>query len=272
VLRASSKRLRRAAQAVLGAALLGLVSATSADDAPPARSREAAPMAAEMVKPGLWRINGIGGGTLVRLDPKGTIVVDSNRAGTYRPLMAAIQGIAKASDPAVRALVLTSTGPDQAGNVGQFIAAEVPVIVEKQAVARLDVDASGKHAAIAKPLVTYDADYLLRVGNAQAEIEHVGRGRTGADSVVYFRDLRAVGVGELFTHGTPEPDCASGGSFAGWAAAITHLLWFDFDVAVPSRGAPVGKPELVAFRAKLQALAQRDGASASGRSGCRPSS
>ncbi|HEY6133393.1 MAG TPA: hypothetical protein VIW70_05405, partial [Rubrivivax sp.] len=90
----------------------------------------------------------------------------------------------------------------------------------------------------------------------------------GADSVVLFRDLKVVAVGELFTHGTPEPDCASGGSFAGWAAAITHVLWFDFDVAVPSRGAPVGKRELAALKATLESRAARPGSS---QSDCRPS-
>ena len=68
-----------------------------------------------------------------------------------------------------------------------------------------------------KPLVAYDTDYMLRAGDIEVEIEHVGSGRTKADSVVLFRELRVVAVGDLFTAGTPQPDCAGGGSFAGWA-------------------------------------------------------
>jgi len=86
---------------------------------------------------------------------------------------------------------------------------------------------------------------------------------------VLFRELRVVAVGDLFTAGTPEPDCAAGGSFAGWAAAIDHVMWSDFDVVVPSRGAPVGKRELATLKAKLQALAGRAASSPSGQSDCR---
>jgi glyoxylase-like metal-dependent hydrolase (beta-lactamase superfamily II) len=121
-----------------------------------------------------------------------------------------------------------------------------------------------------KPLITYDTDYVLRVGDVEVEIEHVGSGKTRADSIVLFRDLRIVAVGDLFTAGAPEPDCEAGGSFAGWAAAIDHLLWSDFDAAVPSHGAPVGKREIATFKAKLEALATRAASSPSGQSDCRP--
>jgi hypothetical protein len=152
-------------------------------------------------------------------------------------------------------LLLTAAGPEQAGNAEQFAAAGVPVIVQQRALARLVGDARAGTVAVPMPAVTYDNDYVLR--DCDVEIEFVGSGRTGADSVVLFRDLRVLAIGELFTAGTPQPDSASGGSFAGWAAAIDHLMWLDFDVAVPSHGTPVGKRELAAFKAKLEALAQR---------------
>jgi hypothetical protein len=173
--------------------------------------------------------------------------------------MAQIGRIAKQPDLPVRAVFLTAAGPEQAGSVGPFLDGGVPVIVQERALPRLAAARAGD-AAPARRFVSYGADYVLYAGDVAAEAEHVGRGRTGADSVVYFRDLRVLAVGELYTHGTPQPDCASGGSFAGWAAAITHLMWFDFDVAVPSRGAPVDRRELEAFKARLEALAGRPGA------------
>jgi glyoxylase-like metal-dependent hydrolase (beta-lactamase superfamily II) len=251
----------------LAVALLACVLPAGAADAPPsARGGNAAALSAELMKPGLYRINGSGGSTLLRVGSSGAIVVDANRAGVYGPLMAQIRSITKGVP--VGALVLTATGPAQIGNVAQFVDAGVPVIVQQQAQQRV--------AAVARPragssaLVTYRTDYMLRVGNAEAEIEHVGSGRTGVDSVVAFRDLRVLAVGELFTAGTPQPDCASGGSFAGWAAAIAHLLWLDFDIAIPSHGAPVGKPELAAFKAKLEMLAESAGTPSSPPSDCKP--
>ena len=226
--------------------------------APVGAADPAPPMGAELVKPGLYRVAGPGAGTVVRLSADGPIVVDANRAGTYEALIAAIQRLAKRPDAPVRAVILTAAGPEQAGNVPRFADAGVPVVVSTRALGRLAQGerGSGGQAGVHKPPLSYDAGYVLQSGGVQVEVEHVGSGRTGADSVAYFRDLRVVAVGELYTHGTPQPDCASGGSLAGWAAAITHMLYFDFDVAVPSKGAPVGKRELVEFKEKLEKLAQ----------------
>jgi hypothetical protein len=212
----------------------------------------------ELVKPGVYRISGAGGGTVLRVDQRGLIVVDAQREGTYRALMDEVRRITKTDTIPVRALVVTAIGPEQTGNVAPFAAAGAPVIVQERALPRLVADLRASSAS-APPgaFVSYHNDYLLRDGDLEAEVEHVGSGRTGADSVVFFRDLRLVAVGELFTHDVPQADRASGGSFAGWAAAIGHALWFDFDVAVPSRGAPVGRRELEAFKARLEALAQR---------------
>lgn len=250
----SSDIVKRAAQGALAAPLLAALLALAPSVA---ASAEAAALRAEQVVPGLYRIDGAGSGTLLRLSANGPIVVDSNSAGTYGRLMAEVQRVAKTAERPVRALLLTAAGPEQAGNAAQFAAAGVPVIVQRHALARLAGGARASGAAAPGPAVTYDNEYLLREGEVEVEAEHVGSGRTGADSVVLFRDLRVLAVGELFTAGTPEPDRASGGSFAGWAAAIDHLMWLDFDVAIASRGAPIGKRELAAFKVKLEALAQR---------------
>jgi glyoxylase-like metal-dependent hydrolase (beta-lactamase superfamily II) len=243
--------------------LISVLAAGAIHAQPTTASGSTAALSAELIKPGLYRING-GGSTLLRVGSNGAIVVDSNRAGLYGPLTAQIKGITKGVP--VGALVLTATGPGQIGNVAQFVGEGVPVIVQQQAQQR--VAAAARPRSGSPPLVSYGTDYMLRVGNVEAEIEHVGSGRTGVDSVVAFRDLRVLAVGELFTAGEPLPDCASGGSFAGWAAAIAHLLWLDFDIAIPSHSPPVGKPELQAFKVKLETLAERSGASPSRGSDC----
>jgi glyoxylase-like metal-dependent hydrolase (beta-lactamase superfamily II) len=254
------------ARRALAVGLLACTVAAGAVHAQPAAAGSSTTgLSVELIKPGLYRING-GGGTLLRVGSSGAIAVDAGREGLYGPLMAQIRSTTKAVP--VGALVLTAAGPGQIGSAAQFIDAGVPVIVQQQAHKR--VAAVVRPRSGSSPLVTYGTDYMLRVGNAEAEIEHVGSGRTGVDSVVAFRDLRVLAVGELFTAGTPQPDCASGGSFAGWAAAIAHLLWLDFDIAVPSQGAPVGKPELQAFKAKLETLAEGAGASSTRGTDCQP--
>ncbi|MEP7283108.1 MAG: hypothetical protein ABI696_14100 [Rubrivivax sp.] len=265
--------------ALMGVALLGSILGAACAEAPIAiattststtttASTDAPPLDVELIRPGLYRIEGAGGSTLLRTGPDGVVLVDSKRAGAFGPLMAEIRRIAKTADPQVRAVFLTAAGPEQAGNVASFSGAGIPVIVQKRVADRLKDDAQARGAPPPGSLVTFDHDHLLYMAGYQVEAEHVGRGRTGSDSVVLFRDLRVLAVGGLYTAGTPAPDCASGGSFAGWAAAIAHLSWFDFDVAVPSRGAPVSKAELTAFKARLEALAARGAAGAAGSSGC----
>lgn len=236
--------LLHAVRLVMTAALVVSAVACAATDAQALRT--------ELVKPGLYRVDGAGGATLLRFTPDGVVVVDAKRAGMWGPLKAEIARIAKTADPPVRALILTGSGHEDAANASRFVDAGIHVIVQKRALAAL----SGGAAAASSPLVvSYDADHRLHSGGVVVEVEHVGRGRSGADSIVLFPDLRVVAVGELFTTEEPKPDCARGGSFAGWAAAITHLLYSDFEIAVPSRGPPVGKRELVALKAKLEAMA-----------------
>ena len=267
---------RRFRRATAGGAFAGLLFAAAIGGAraaePPAHaaSAGAAALSAEMIRPGLYRIGDAAGGSLLRVSANGLVVVDSGRAGNYRVLMTEIQRIARTADPAIRALVLTASGAEQAGNVAQFVEAGIQVIVQQRALAALAGSPRAASAPRSAAFVSYENDYVLRVGDPAIEIEHVGRGRTGADSIVVFRDLRVAAVGELFTEGTPEPDCSDGGSFAGWAAAIDHLMWSDFDVAVPSRGAPVGKRELAAFKARLESLATRMASSSPSRPDCRP--
>lgn len=259
-----------AARAALAAMLLVLAcGAPAADTASAPVGAEAAPLTTELLRPGLYRINGEGGGTLLRLSLTGVVVIDPQRAGSHSAVMAEIGRITKSANPVIRAVVLTSVEPGQAARVAPFADAGVPVLVQERAAERLAGQARAR-GDTPQRLVRYGTDYAVMVDDVLADVEHVGSGRTGADSVVHFRDLRVMAVGDLFTHGTPQPDCASGGSFAGWAAAINHFYGLDFNLLVPSRGAPVGKAELAAFKARLDALAERARSSPAGSSDCRP--
>ncbi len=239
-----------------------LLSAVTAAGA--ASAAEGAPPRSEQLLPGLYRINGEGGGALVRRwDDGSLLLVDGGREAQAAAWMAALADIAQAERPQLRALMLTASGSANTGPVPALAAAGVPVVAP-QAVATRLAAAGLRHNGDTGRLITFGTDYLLRDGNVEAEIEHVGRGRTGADSVVLFRDLRAVAVGGLYTDGEPMPDCAAGGSLAGWVAALEHVLWFDFDWAVPSRGAPVRKPELAAWKDRLKDRVARGDSEACG--------
>ncbi len=201
----------------------------------------------------------------MRISSLGLIAIDAQNPSGGGPPMEQIRQAAPNANLTMRAVVLTSAsvapmlGPLLQGapkGALDSAAAAADVIVHKHAMTPALQEALRARSGQTTPRVfTYDTDYMLRVGDVEVEIEHVGRGRTGADSVAYFRDLRVVAVGGLYTTAMLSPECATGGSYAGWAAAITHVLEYDFDLVVPRLGAPVGRRELVALRAQLQSLA-----------------
>jgi cyclase len=85
---------------------------------------------------------------------------------------------------------------------------------------------------------------------------HFGNARTDGDTVVYFPNLKAVAVGDLFAQ-TPDPDFAAGGSLVGWGPVLGEILKLDFDVAVPGTGPMVGRADVEAFKTKIDTLVSR---------------
>ena len=47
--------------------------------------------------------------------------------------------------------------------------------------------------------------------------------------MVYFRNLKVVAVGDLFS-AIPDPDFDAGGSLMGWGPVLAQILKLDFDI------------------------------------------
>lgn len=202
-------------------------------------------------------ITGGGSNTLMRLSASGTIVVDAKLPGQYRPLMSQMRRINKLSDLPTRVLIVTDHHEQHTGNLPQFVAAGVAVLVQEKGVPRLPAlpAPTASAARAAGPVVTYDKDYRLRMGGVEVQVFHYGSGHTDNDAVVYFPDLKVVALGDLMSTETPTPDLAAGGSVAGWRAALEQVLKLDFDVVVPGNGPLATRADLLAFKSKLDELA-----------------
>ena len=236
-------------------------SAQAPETAPlPAATSEVA-LSAELVKTGLYLITGGGGNSLLRLSASGSILVDGKLPGTYRAQMSQVRKISKLSDLPVRVLILTDHHEIHAGNAVQFHAAGIPLIAQKNTMQRLPAAAAVESVTVAgptpAPTVGYDRDYALRMGGVEVQLFHFGNACTNGDTVVYFRDLKVVALGDLFTDDGPVPDYSAGGSLMNWAAVIAEVLNLDFDVAVPGKGRIVTRTELEAFRARINTLVSR---------------
>jgi glyoxylase-like metal-dependent hydrolase (beta-lactamase superfamily II) len=209
----------------------------AANSAPPA-----SPMSAQLVKTGLYLIQGGGANTLMRFSATGLIIVDGKSPGMYRDLMSQIRKINKISDLPVRVLILTDADESRSGNVARFAAAGVPLVVHestKRAIEARATDPSPKY-------VTFDEQYSIHMGGVEVQVMHLRNRGTDGNSIVYFPGLKVVAVGGLYTAGTPTDSAAR-------SSALDELLKLDFDTAVPSEGAPVTRADVVALKARLEA-------------------
>ena len=220
-----------------------------------------APMRAELVKTGLYLIAGGGGNTLLRLSAAGAVLINGKAAGMYRPLMSQVRRISRLSDLPVRVLMLTDVAEHHASNQALFASAGVATLVQQDAQPLLPAPppmaASGVRAPAA--VVTFDREYRLRIGGVEVKMIHVGPARTPVDTVVLFPDLKVLAVGDLYTTVEPTATMAPAGGLAGWSQALGQALDMDFELAVPSEGPPVPRAELVALKARLDALPAANG-------------
>lgn len=235
---------------------IGVSAQSPREPAPPAKGAGDVALSTDLVKTGLYVIVGGGGNTLLRFSANGLILVDGKLPGNYRALMSQVRKLNKLGDLSVRVLVVTDHRETHTGNNAQFLAAGVPIVAQENARKRLPEypPASGKAPT---PIVTYDHDYVVRLGGVDAQLMHFGNAHTDGDTVVYFTNLKVIAVGDLYTSGTPDPDYSAGGSLVGWGPVLAQILKLDFDVVVPSAGPMATRADLEAFKSRMETLVAR---------------
>ncbi len=241
---------------------LGLLALAKGVGARAQDARSESPVATldtDLLRTGLYLIRGGGGNSLLRLSANGMVLVDGKLPGNYRALMAQVRRVSKLSDMAVRVLVLTDHHAEHAGTSPQFIAARIPIVAQRNALANLSLPAAPDSAGAAS-LIAYDSERIVRIGGVEVRLRHFGPARTDGDSVVHFPDMKIVAVGDLLMSGVPEPDFSAGGSLVGWARVLAQVLELDFDRVVPGNGPVVGRGELAEFKSKLDVVVARAGA------------
>ena len=208
------------------------------------------------VKPGLFVVAGAGANSLVRVTPDGIILIDTKLAGeqNYNGLVDQIKTV---SDKPVKFVVVTHHHADHTGNVDRFLAAGAQVIGHENL--KKNLATYQPNAPIAPPSITYDKEYVVRLGGVTVEAHHYGRSHTSGDSIVYFPDLKVVALSDAVTTGTTGPliDYAGGGSALEWKQVFAALLKLDFDAAIPGNGPVLTKADVQAFATKFNTVVDR---------------
>jgi cyclase len=78
---------------------------------------------------------------------------------------------------------------------------------------------------IAAPVMTYDSQLTIHMGDETIHVWHLPPAHTDGDSVVYFEKAKVLHMGDdFFNKVIPFIDVSSGGSVAGYVAAIDKVI------------------------------------------------
>jgi cyclase len=222
----------------------------TAPQPPQATAKPAGVLQIETVKTGLYVITGGGGNSVLRLSGNGLIVVDGKLADNYDELRRKIRRIA---EQPVRTVVNTSHYEAHTGTNAKFLAGGAQVVAQENVTKNL---AQFFGQRVAPPMFTYDREQKLQYGLVEVDLLHFGNARTSGDTVVYFPDLKAVAMGDLYS-ADPEPDFSAGGSFVGWSHVLAEILKLDFTVAIPGDGPTVSRADVEALKLKIDGVIAR---------------
>ena len=192
----------------------------------------------------------------MRVTPDGVILVDGKLAGeqNYNGLMDQIKTV---TDKPVKFLIVTHHHADHTGNNAKFLAAGAQVIGHENL--KKNLATYQPNAPIASPSITYDKDYVVRLGGVEVQVHHYGRSHTSGDSIVYYPDLKVVALSDAVTTGATGPliDYAGGGSALEWKQVFDAVLKLDFDAAIPGNGPVLTKADVQAFETKFDTVIDR---------------
>jgi len=229
----------------------------------PARPLNIAP-----VKDNLYVISGEGGNVAVYVTSGGVVLVDDMFYRNYDDILAKVASV---SDLPIKYVLNTHQHDDHAGSNAKMLDV-ANVIAHENVRANLEhikqpyyEDTPG--TPIGLPNITFSRELVVNVGGKEIRTEHLGRGHTSGDAVVYFPDLKVIHTGDLFLSFPRAPDkprgagiyvdYAQGGSFLEWTGTLDRVLALDFDTVIPGHGPVATKQDLLRFRGDVEAMRDR---------------
>ena len=233
----------------------------------------ARPLRTEKVKDDLYMISGEGGNVALYATRDGVVLVDDMFDRNHADILAQVKAT---TDGPLKYVINTHQHDDHAG--GDFKMLPIAeVIAHKNVRANLThikqpyyEDTPG--TPIGLPRITFTDELDVHLGGKNVQAYYFGRGHTSGDAVIYFPEQKTIHTGDLFlstrtpprADAPPRPrgvpiyvDYAQGGSFFEWSKTLDGALRLDFDTIIPGHGPVVGKAELVAFKADLEAMRSR---------------
>jgi len=231
-----------------------------------------APMVKLAVQGNVFMLTTSQGNMAVQSGPDGMLLVDA--------IAEAAEGLNSISSKPIRTIVNTSAGKTQTsgnealsamgrtitgGNVAGVNAGFPATIVAHENVTARMTEAGAP--ATAWPGNTYTADHKdLFLNGEAAQVIHMPKAYSDADSVVFFRRSDVIATGEIFSPDRyPSIDVANGGTINGVLAALNRLLDLTIPadkqeggtMLIPAHGRVCDEADLVEYRDMVTILRDR---------------
>ena len=217
------------------------------------------------VADGLYMLTGQGGNIGVSVGADGIVLVDDQVAGLVDKIRTALAAL---DDGDVRLVLNTHWHFDHTGG-NELLAGGGAMIVahenvrkrmnSKQFVEFFQMERQPEPTA-ALPVITFTRDITLHLNGQTIEVQHTPPAHTDGDSIVWFRELNAVHMGDTYFNGFyPFIDYSSGGSIRGMIAAVDQALprIDDQTRIIPGHGPLSNIGELRQYRVMLVTVADR---------------
>ena len=171
-------------------------------------------------------IQGAGGNIGVSVGEDGVLMVDSQFEPLAERVLAAIEEVGGGTP---RLVLNTHFHGDHVGG-NAFFARDGTVLAHRNVRLRMAGCAPGATScdtadAPGLPMVTFDDRLRLYFNGDEVDVIHLPRGHTDGDVVVWFKDSKAIHMGDHLFHARfPFVDVASGGSVDGLLANLERVL------------------------------------------------
>jgi cyclase len=165
----------------------------------------------EKVKDNLYVITGNGGNTAAFVHSSGVVIVDTKLANNGQRILDKVKSV---TDKPITHIINTHTHGDHVGS-NEFFPASVEIVTHDNTAANMArmknfAEAATKHGL---PDRTFKDKLTVLAGNDAIDLYYFGPAHTNGDTLIVFRNLRAMHAGDLFAAaGTPIMDTNNGGS------------------------------------------------------------
>jgi|GEM_PF-480338 len=183
--------------------------------APPPRSGPARPglpppEPIEHITGNIYKIFGGGGNTLVVLQDKGVVLVDTKMPGNGQAIL---DEVAKVTDKPITTIISTHSHPDHTGST-DYIRAKYPdvrIIMSEGTKAELEANPRIDPALL--PTETYQGKMTIGEGDERIMLLHTGTGHTGGDTFVIIPAAKLLFMGDVMAWNMA-PFLPAGGAMA----------------------------------------------------------